>query len=75
MSGLTAVRSGDYYEIPNLPYDWMSSPPSVNRVLGVWWLGNLLYPELYDYDMIAVAQEFFTACSGITSCPRTRRAR
>lgn len=59
-SGLTAVRSGDYYEIPNLPYDWMSSPPSVNRVLGVWWLGNLLYPELYDYDMIAVSQEFYS---------------
>ena len=37
-----------------------NSPPSVNRVLGVWWLGNLLYPELYDYDMIAVAQEFYS---------------
>mgnify|MGYP004553159989 CR=1 FL=1 len=58
-SELSAVRSGSYYEIPNLPYDWMSSPPSVNRVLGIWWLGNLLYPEQYDYDMIAVAQEFY----------------
>ena len=35
-----------------------NSPPSVNRVLGVWWLGNLLYPQLYDYDMTAVAQEY-----------------
>lgn len=26
-SGLTAVKNGTYYEIPNLPYDWMSSPP------------------------------------------------
>lgn len=58
-SELRAVRSGSYYEIPNLPFDWMSSPPSVNRVLGIWWLGNLLYPELYDYDMVAVAQEFY----------------
>ena len=56
---LTAVKTGRFYEIPNLPYSWMSSPPSVNRVLGVWWLGNLLYPELYDYDMIQVAREFY----------------
>ena len=38
---LTAVQQGRYYEIPGLPYDWMSSPPAVNRVLGIWWLGNL----------------------------------
>lgn len=58
-SALTAVKNGDYYEIPNLPYSWMSLPPSVNRVLGVWWLGNLLYPELYDYDMVQIAQEYY----------------
>lgn len=58
-AGLKSVQSGKYYEIPGLPYDWMSSPPSVNRVLGIWWLGNLLYPELYDYDMVQVAQEYY----------------
>lgn len=58
-AALSAVRNGTYYEVPNLPYSWMSSPPSVNRVLGVWWLGHLLYPELYDYDMVQVAQEFY----------------
>lgn len=58
-SALTAVKTGSYYEIPNLPYDWMSAPPSVNRVLGIWWLGNLLYPEVFSYDMVAVAQEFY----------------
>lgn len=58
-AGLTAVQNGRYYEIPGLPYDWMSSPPSVNRVLGIWWLGNLLYPELYDYDMVQVAREYY----------------
>lgn len=58
-AGLTAVQNGRYYEIPGLPYDWMSSPPSVNRVLGIWWLGNLLYPELYDYDTVQVAREYY----------------
>ena len=47
------------YEIPALPYNWMSSPPSLNMLLGVRWLGNLLYPELYDYDMVAEAQRAY----------------
>ena len=58
-AALTAVRNGSYYEIPNLPYSWMASPPSVNRVLGIRWLGNLLYPDVYDYDMVQAAQEFY----------------
>ena len=56
---LRAVQSGAVYEIPALPYNWMSSPPSLNMLLGVRWLGNLLYPELYDYDMVAEAQRAY----------------
>lgn len=60
-SGLTAVQSGQYYEIPNEPYSWMSSPPSVNRVLGIWWLGQLIYPEYYkDYDIVDKAIEYYS---------------
>jgi iron complex transport system substrate-binding protein len=28
-------------------------------ILGIWWLGNLLYPDLYDYDVAEVAQEIY----------------
>ncbi|MCQ2418328.1 MAG: ABC transporter substrate-binding protein [Clostridia bacterium] len=59
LAELRAVKDGSYYEIPELPYNWMCSPPSVNRVLGIRWLGNLLYPEVYDYDMVSEAQTFF----------------
>lgn len=59
-SELKAVKDGRYYEIPGDPYCWMSSPPSVNMVLGVWWLGQLAYPDIYnDYDMVEVAQEYY----------------
>lgn len=57
---LRAVKEGKYFEIPALPYNWMSNPPSVNRILGIWWLGNLLYPEIYDYDMCDKAIEFYS---------------
>ena len=59
-SGLGAVKSDSCYEIPNLPYCWMSGPPSINRVLGIWWLGNLVYPDIYDYDMVEKTKEFYS---------------
>ena len=59
-SALKAVKEDKYYEIPGDPYCWMSGPPSVNMVLGVWWLGQLLYPDIYnDYDMVEIAQEYY----------------
>lgn len=57
---LKAVKNGRYYEIPGLPYNWVSSPPSVNMILGVWWLGQLAYPDVYnDYDIKEVAKEYY----------------
>ena len=56
---LRAVKDGKVYTVPCDPYCWLSAPPSMNMVLGVWWLGNLLYPEVYDYDMTAKAQEIY----------------
>ncbi len=54
-----AVKEGRYYEIPGLPYNWMSNPPSLNMLLGIRWLGNLLYPDIYDYDMVSQAQRAY----------------
>ena len=59
-ANLRCIQNNDYYEIPGTPYNWVSSPPSVNMVLGVWWLGQLIYPDVYnDYDIIEVAQEYY----------------
>ena len=38
----------------------MVRPASVvARILGVRWLGNLLYPELYEYDIETEVREFY----------------
>lgn len=58
-SGLGAVKDGKYYEIPFGPYNWMGRPPSVNRIIGVKWLGNLLYPDVFNYDMRAETKTFY----------------
>ena len=58
-STLRAVQSGSYCQIPSEPYNWLSNPPSLNMLLGVWWLGNLLYQQYYDYDIAAKTQEAY----------------
>ena len=56
---LDAIKNGNFYEIPALPYNFMSEPPSVNMILGIWWCGNLVYPEIYDYNVIEKLQEAY----------------
>ena len=54
-----AINTGRYYEIPLGPYNWMGRPPSVNRILGIKWLGNLLYPDIFQCDIAAEIREFY----------------
>lgn len=56
--GLSAVKNNKYYEIPNGPYNFLSSPPSINQIIGVRWLGNLVYPDLYQYNMVDEVKKF-----------------
>ena len=46
-----AVAAGQYFQTPLSPYGWLSSPPAVQRYLGMLWLGALLYPEYAEYDL------------------------
>ncbi|PWV63094.1 ABC transporter substrate-binding protein [Plasticicumulans acidivorans] len=55
-----AVRSGRVVQIPWLPYSWFDRPPGSNRILGVIWLAELLYPEVYHFDLEAVTREYFS---------------
>lgn len=48
---LSAVREGEYYEIPSGPYGWISSPPAVQCYLGLLWLTDTLYPDYADFDL------------------------
>ena len=48
---IDAVKNGRVYKMPSLPYSWADRPPSVNRFIGLHWMANLLYPELYDIDI------------------------
>lgn len=59
-NALSAIRNGTYYEVPVAPFNFLAYPPSANRIIGIRWLGNLLYPEVFDYDMKEELKEFFS---------------
>jgi iron complex transport system substrate-binding protein len=58
-SQVRAIREGRFYEIPIGPYNWMGRPPSVNRLVGIRWLANLLYPDTFKIDMAEEARNFY----------------
>ena len=56
---ITAIRNGAYYEVPMGPYNWMGFPPSVQRLLGMLWMGKVLYPDAADYDLYTEVANYF----------------
>lgn len=54
-----AVANGRVYEVPGTPYEFLNRPPSIQQALGVLWLGNFLFPDIYDFDIVEKMQEFY----------------
>lgn len=54
-----AVKQGNIYKIPTAPYSFMSSPPSVNRMIGIQWLGNLVYPKQFQMNVKDEVKKFY----------------
>lgn len=58
-SSIKAVKNNKIYEVPYKPFNFLDRPPSINRIIGVKWLGNLLYPDIYNYDIKKDTKEFY----------------
>ena len=56
---VSAIESGRYYEVPFGPYNWIGQPPAVQRLLGMMWLGKLLYPEAATYDLYDEVAQYY----------------
>lgn len=56
---ISAIQTGRYYEVPIGPYNWLGFPPSVHRLLGMWWMMKTVYPEAAQYDLYEKAAEYF----------------
>ena len=60
-SGIRAVRASRVYLAPLVPFPWLDFPPSINRLIGLRWLGRILYPDRFAGDLRQEAREFYTA--------------
>ncbi|NNM72455.1 iron ABC transporter substrate-binding protein [Enterovirga aerilata] len=58
-ASVRAVRDGRVHLSPKLPFGWVDFPPSVNRLIGLIWLGKLLYPALFPEDLVAETRAFY----------------
>ena len=50
-ASVKAVRDGRVHLSPKMPFGWVDFPPSVNRLIGLWWLAKILYPERFPEDL------------------------
>jgi len=60
-SGIRAVRSSRIYLAPLVPFPWLDAPPSINRLIGLRWLGRILYPDRFAGDLRQETREFYSA--------------
>jgi iron complex transport system substrate-binding protein len=60
-ASIAAVKNGRVHLSPRLPFGWVDYPPAVNRLIGLWWLGKIFYPDRFPEDIKALARDFYTA--------------
>lgn len=65
-AGVGAVKTGRVHLSPKLPFGWVDFPPSVNRMIGLWWLAKLLYPEVFPEEIRPIARDFHTLFYQVT---------
>jgi iron complex transport system substrate-binding protein len=56
--GVAAVKAKRVHLAPHLPFGWFDFPPGVNRILGLYWAGLLLYPKAFPADLRPRVTEF-----------------
>ena len=59
-ASIKAVQAGRVHLSPKLPFGWVDFPPSVNRLIGLWWLAKILYPEQFPEDLRPLTRDFYT---------------
>lgn len=58
-AALPAVKNKRVFAAPRPPFGWIDEPPSVNRLLGLLWVGQRLYPQLYPENLRQEARDFY----------------
>jgi iron complex transport system substrate-binding protein len=65
-ASVKAVRDNRVHLSPKMPFGWVDFPPSVNRLIGLWWLAKILYPERFPEDLRTLTQDFYSRFYHVT---------
>lgn len=57
--GLSAVANKHVYLQPTDPFGWIDDPPGVNRIIGLYWLTALFYPDQFQEDLSVNVRDFY----------------
>jgi iron complex transport system substrate-binding protein len=58
-SQIPAVRARKVYLAPRSPFGWADDPPGVNRLIGLYWMSDLLYRDATQEDLRDTVTEFY----------------
>ncbi len=58
-ASISAIKNGNYFEVPSSPWCWMNNPPTVNMLMGMQWLPRLLYPNVFDDSIQDVTRAYY----------------
>lgn len=56
---LSAVRNKHVYLEPHSPFGWIESPSGINRLIGLYWLSSLFYPDATQEDLRTTTCVFY----------------
>jgi hypothetical protein len=62
---LSAVTQKRVYLAPADPFGWIDDPPGVNRIIGLYWLTALFYPDQYQEEVGANVSQFYERFYGV----------
>ena len=65
-ASVKAISDNRVHLSPKMPFGWVDFPPSVNRLIGLWWLAKLLYPERFPEDLRALTSDFYSRFYHVT---------
>jgi iron complex transport system substrate-binding protein len=65
-ASVKGVRDNRVHLSPKMPFGWVDFPPSVNRLIGLWWLAKILYPERFPEDLRTLTRDFHSLFYHVT---------
>jgi iron complex transport system substrate-binding protein len=65
-ASVKAVRDNRVHLSPKMPFGWVDFPPSVNRLIGLWWLAKILYPKRFPEDLRVLTRDFYARFYHVT---------